>query len=85
MKRQTDRAVYKMRQAIVELVFGQIKEQRGLRRFNRRGKQNVNREEKLMFAVRNPLKLLRPGWASEMELTAGKGCQVTRNNPKVSR
>ena len=34
-------AVYKMRKAIVEPVFGQIKERRGFRRFSLRGKQNV--------------------------------------------
>jgi len=31
--------VYKMRKAIVEPVFGQIKEQRGFRRFSLRGKE----------------------------------------------
>jgi transposase len=60
------RAVYKMRKAIVEPVFGQIKEQRGFRRFSLRGKLNVSREWKLVCAVSNLLKLFRAGWAMEM-------------------
>jgi transposase len=55
------RAVYKMRKAIVEPVFGQIKEQRSFRRFSLRGKQNVRREWRLVCAVSNLLKLFRAG------------------------
>jgi transposase len=60
------RAVYKMRKAIVEPVFGQIKEQRGFRRFSLRGKQNVRREWRLVCTVSNLLKLFRAGWVLEM-------------------
>jgi len=60
------RAVYKMRKAIVEPVFGQIKEQRGFRRFSLRGKQNVGCEWKLVCAVSNLLKLFRASWVLEM-------------------
>ena len=60
------RDVYKMRKAIVEPVFGQIKEQRGFRRFSLRGKQNVSREWKLVCAASNLLKLFRAGWVLEM-------------------
>ena len=60
------RAVYKMRKAIVEPVFGQIKELRGFRRFSLRGKQNVRREWRLVCAVSNLRKLFRSGWALEM-------------------
>jgi len=60
------RAVYKMRKAIVEPVFGQIKEQRGFRRFSLRGKQNVRREWRLVCAVSNLLKLFRAEGALEM-------------------
>ena len=59
------RAVYKMRKAIVEPVFGQIKEQRNFRRFSLRGKQNVRREWRLVCAVSNLLKLFRAGWVLE--------------------
>ena len=59
------RAVYKMRKAIVEPVFGQIKELRGFRCFSLRGKQNVRRAWRLVCAVSNLLKLFRSGWALE--------------------
>ena len=60
LRTEAGRAVYKMRKAIVEPVFGQIKEQRGFRRFSLRGKQNVSREWKLVCATSNLLKLF-PG------------------------
>jgi hypothetical protein len=60
------RAVYKMRKAIVEPVFGQIKEVRGFRRFSLRGQQNVRHEWRLVCAVSNLLKLFRAGWVLEM-------------------
>jgi transposase len=60
------RAVYKMRKAIVEPVFGQIKEQRSFRRFSLRGKQNVRREWRLVCAASNLLKLFRAGWVLEI-------------------
>ena len=63
-KLRTDlgRAVYKMRKAIVEPVFGQIKERRGFRRFSLRGKQNVRCEWRLVCAASNLLKLYGSGW-----------------------
>jgi len=66
LQSEAGRAVYKMRKAIVEPVFGQIKEQRGFRRFSLRGKQNVCREWKLVCAVSNLLKLFRACWGLEM-------------------
>jgi transposase len=66
LRSQAGRAVSKMRKAIVEPVFGQIKEQRGFRRFSLRGKHNVSREWKLVCAVSNLLKLFRAGWVLEM-------------------
>ncbi len=66
LQSEAGRAVYKMRKAIVEPVFGQIKEQRGFRRFSLRGKQNVCREWKLVCAVSNLLKLFRAGWGLEI-------------------
>ena len=66
LRTEAGRAVYKMRKAIVEPVFGQIKEQRGFRRFSLRGKENVSREWKLVCAASNLLKLFRAGWVLEM-------------------
>jgi transposase len=62
LKTEAGHAVYKMRKAIVEPVFGQIKEARGFRRFSLRGKQNVGSEWRLVCAVSNLLKLFRAGW-----------------------
>ena len=66
LRSEAGRAVYKMRKAIVEPVFGHIKEQRGFRRFSLRGKQNVRREWKLVCAASNLLKLFKFGWTPEM-------------------
>jgi transposase len=66
LRTEAGRAVYKMRKAIVEPVFGQIKEQRGFRRFSLRGKENVSREWKLVCAVSNLLKLFRAGVVLKM-------------------
>jgi len=62
-KLQTDagRAVYKMRKAIVEPVFGQIKECRNFRRFSLRGFENVKAEWKFVCLTHNLLKLFRSG------------------------
>jgi len=56
-------AIYKMRKAIVEPVFGQTKERRGFRRFSFRGMDKVRAEWKLMCLTHNLLKLFRSGWA----------------------
>ena len=61
LRTEAGRAVYKMRKAIVEPVFGQIKERLGFRRFSLRGKQNVRCEWRLVCAVSNLLKLFRLG------------------------
>jgi transposase len=62
-KLQSDagRAIYKMRKAIVEPVFGQIKECRHFRRFSLRGLENVRAEWKLVCLTHNLLKLFRSG------------------------
>jgi len=54
--------IYKMRKAIVEPVFGQIKEWRGFRRFRLRGLDKVSAEWKLICLTHNLLKLFRSGW-----------------------
>lgn len=55
-------AVYKMRKAIVEPVFGQIKEVRGIRRFSMRGLAKVQAEWQLICLTHNLLKLYRSSW-----------------------
>ncbi len=66
LRTEAGRAVYKMRKAIVEPVFGQIKEQRGFRRFSLRGLNNVQSEWKLVCAVSNLRKLFASGWAPQV-------------------
>lgn len=56
------RAVYRMRKAIVEPVFGQIKQCRGFRRFLLRGLSGVQAEWQMICATHNLLKLFRSGW-----------------------
>ena len=55
-------AVYKLRKAVVEPVFGQIKEGRGFRRFLLRGLGKVQGEWQMICATHNLLKLFRSGW-----------------------
>lgn len=55
-------AIYKMRKAIVEPVFGQIKQVRGFRQFSFRGLEKVTAEWDLVSLTHNLLKLFRSGW-----------------------
>lgn len=61
LQSEAGRAIYKMRKAIVEPVFGQIKECRHFRRFSFRGLENVRAEWKLVCLTHNILKLFRSG------------------------
>lgn len=60
--------IYKMRKAIVEPVYGQIKEERGFRRFSFRGLANVVAEWDLICLTHNILKLFRSGWKPAIAL-----------------
>jgi len=59
LKTPAGQAVYKLRKAIVEPVFGQIKEGRGFRRFSFRGLVQVTAEWTVMCLTHNLLKLFR--------------------------
>ena len=61
LKTETGQALYKMRKAIVEPVFGQIKAARGIRAFLLRGIRKAGAEWELICATHNPLKLFRSG------------------------
>jgi transposase len=54
-------ALYRLRSQTVEPTFGQLKEVRGCRRFQRRGRAAVDSEWKLICATHNLLKLWRHG------------------------
>jgi len=59
LKTTTGHAIYKMRKAVVEPVFGQIKEQRGLRGFLMRGREKVEAEWQIICLTHNLLKLFQ--------------------------
>ena len=65
LKTAEGRNVYKMRKAIVEPVFGQIKEARGFRRFSFRGLSNVAAEWDFICLTHNLLKLFRANWSPQ--------------------
>lgn len=59
------RAIYKMRKAVVEPVFGQIKQRRGFRGFLLRGLKKVSAEWKIICLGHNLLKLFLAGVCPE--------------------
>jgi transposase len=61
LKTPAGRAVYARRKAIVEPVFGQIKEARGFRRFLLRGLDQIRGEWRLVCLTHNLLKIWRYG------------------------
>ena len=65
LRTEAGKSIYKMRKAIVEPVFGQIKERRGFRRFSFRGVASVRLEWKLICLTGNIMKLYRSGWSPE--------------------
>ena len=65
LRTEAGHSIYKMRKAIVEPVFGQIKERRGFRRFSFRGLSNARLEWKLICLTANILKLFRSGWSPQ--------------------
>jgi transposase len=73
------RALYRRRQQLIEPVFGQIKDARGIRGFMRRGKAACESEWKLICGTHNLLKLYRracvdPSAAPFSRLAVGSTC-----------
>src|SRR3989339_633755 len=62
LRTKSGHEVYRFRKAIVEPVFGQIKEARGFRRFSLRGIAKAKAEWTLVCLTHNLLKLFRSGW-----------------------
>ena len=81
---ESGRARYSLRKAVVEPVFGQIKEVRGIRRFRLRGLERASGEWKLICATHNLLKLFRyrsgkgPDEAPKRSRRASSGCLALR-------
>jgi transposase len=65
LKTTVGRQIYGKRKAVVEPVFGQIKEARGFRRFSFRGLKAVQAEWSLVCLTHNLLKLFRAGGLPE--------------------
>jgi len=79
VSRQAGRALYRRRQQIIEPIFGQIKEVRGIRRFMRRGKAAADSEWKLICGTHNLMKVYRrarvnPSVAPYSRMAAGLAC-----------
>jgi transposase len=72
LKTAAGRGVYARRKAIVEPVFGQIKEARGFRRFLLRGLEQIRGEWRLVCLTHNLLKIWRYGG----KILGGCGCAV---------
>lgn len=68
LKAPEGHAVYKRRKAIVEPVFGQIKDARGIRAFLFRGVAKVAAEWDLICLTHNLLKLFRSGFKPQLRL-----------------
>jgi hypothetical protein len=62
LKTTRARSIYKLRKAIVEPVFGQIKHARNFRQFLLRGKENVSHEWDLICLTHNLRKMFTKGW-----------------------
>lgn len=65
LRTESGHDIYRMRKAIVEPVFGQIKEVRGFRRFSMRGLTKVKAEWSMICLTHNLLKLFRSGWSPQ--------------------
>lgn len=61
LRLEPNRDLYRQRKAVVEPVFGQVKEVRGIRRFQLRGLAQVSAEWSLICLTHNLLKLFRLG------------------------
>ncbi|MDA8016754.1 MAG: transposase, partial [Thermoanaerobaculia bacterium] len=64
LRTEQGREIYARRKAVVEPVFGQIKEARGVRRFLLRGLEAAGAEWQLICLANNLLKLFRSGSSS---------------------
>lgn len=62
LRTKRGRKTYKQRKAMVEPVFGQIKQVRGFRQFLTRGLQKMQAEWQLICLTHNLLKAWRSGW-----------------------
>ncbi|MCU0229360.1 MAG: transposase [Bryobacterales bacterium] len=82
LKTDEAKAVYKQRKAIVEPVFGQIKQERGIRDFRLRGFTKTKAEWKRIYLTHNLLKLYRHEWLPKRTNTEPGSPIAKENGPK---
>lgn len=85
LRRPRAQALYRRRSAIVEPVFGQIKEGRRARRFQRRGLDACRSEWRLLCLTHNLLKLWRYGTASGLRPGPNRARQVSCRGSRSHR
>lgn len=85
LRTKAGRAHYARRKAIVEPVFGQIKEARGFRRFSLRGLEAVQAEWLLVAAVHNLGKLFRSGQSGRVLQKRAIGSRPAPGRPSAER
>ncbi|MCC6264674.1 MAG: transposase, partial [Bryobacterales bacterium] len=73
------------RKTIVEPVFGQIKQARGIREFRLRGFERTKAEWKLICLTHNLLKLYRHQWLPERANRGPEGGAKQENGRKSSQ
>ena len=88
LKTEEAAALYKQRKVIVEPVFGQIKQQRGIREFRLRGIKKTKAEWQLICLTHNLLKLYRHDWApqrgAKRPVSRAKGGDEQKSSQKPS-
>ncbi|MBK9168189.1 MAG: transposase [Bryobacterales bacterium] len=85
LKTDEARATYKRRKTIVEPVFGQIKQQRGIREFRLRRFEKTKAEWLLICLTHNLLKLYRHAWLPKRTSNGTEGPGKPKDDQKPSR
>jgi transposase len=85
LKTDETKALYDQRKTIVEPVFGQIKQQRGIREFRLRGLKKTKAEWLLICLTHNLLKLYRHDWLPKRTNGVPESGGKPGNGPKSSQ
>lgn len=85
LKTDEAKALYAQRKTIVEPVFGQIKQERGIREFRLRGLKKTKAEWQLICLTHNLLKLYRHDWLPKQAAGKPGSPAEQKNGQKSSR
>jgi transposase len=85
LKTDEAKALYAQRKTIVEPVFGQIKQERGIREFRLRGLKKTKAEWQLICLTHNLLKLYRHDWLPKRATGKPGSPTEKKNGQKSSR